>query len=150
MRTTREMKVPAIENGTVIDHIPAVHTYKVLQILRLHDELITIGNNLNSKKLGKKGVVKVCDKTLNQDEVNKIAIIAPSATINVIKNYKVAQKWKVELPDVLDHVVQCFNPNCITRKEQVQSRFFVIRKKPATLKCYYCEKTMGEEHIVLL
>ena len=145
----KERKVAAIENGTAIDHIPATSTFKVLEILDVGDELVTIGNNLKSKKMGVKGVIKIADKTLSKKELNRIALIAPRAKVAVIKNYKVAQKFQIEIPDEFVNVVKCFNPNCVTRQQDVVTRFHTIGEKPLKLKCHHCERIM-EDNIALL
>lgn len=146
----KERKVAAIETGTVIDHIPATSTFKVLQILNVGNELVTVGNNLKSKKMGVKGVIKIADRTLSKTEINRIALIAPKASVAVIKNYEVAQKFNIEIPGEFVNVVQCFNPNCITRHQEVTTKFTTVSKDPLKLKCHYCERTMEKENISLL
>ena len=148
----RELKISAIEEGTVIDHIPTDATFKVAEILDLenHRGIVSIATNLQSKSIGKKGIVKVGGKSLTQDEVNKIAIVAPDATVNLIKNYAVRETIKVKSPDVIDNVVKCSNPVCITNNEQVSSRFYVIKKDPLKIKCHYCERSMGKEDIEIV
>ena len=88
--TKKELKISAIEEGTVIDHIPTDATFKVVDILDLenHNGIVSIATNLQSKSIGKKGIVKVGGKSLTQEEVNKIAIVAPDATVNLIKIMK--------------------------------------------------------------
>jgi len=145
----RELKISAIDEGTVIDHIPTDATFRVVEILDLenHKGVVSIATNLQSKSIGKKGIVKVGGKNLTQDEVNKIAIVAPDATVNLIKNYDVREKIKVKTPDVIDNVVKCSNPVCITNNEQVPTRFYVVKKDPLKIKCHYCERSMGKEDI---
>ena len=145
----RELKISAIEEGTVIDHIPTDAIFKVAEILDLenHKGVVSIATNLQSKSLGKKGIIKVGGKSLTQDEVNKIAIVAPDATVNLIKNYNVKEKIKVNTPDVIDNVVKCSNPVCITNNEQIPTRFYVARKDPLKIKCHYCERIMGKEDL---
>lgn len=150
--TKRELKISAIDEGTVIDHIPTDATFKVVEILDLenHKGIVSIATNLQSKRLGKKGIVKVGGKSLTQDEVNKIAIVAPDATVNIIKNYDVKEKIKVKTPDVIDNVVKCSNPVCITNSEQVATKFYVVKKDPLKIKCHYCERSMGKEDIEII
>ena len=107
--TKKELKISAIEDGTVIDHIPTDATFKVAEILDLenHKGIVSVATNLQSKRIGKKGIIKVGGKSLTQDEVNKIAIVAPDATVNIIKNYDVKEKIKVKTPDVIANVVKC-------------------------------------------
>jgi aspartate carbamoyltransferase regulatory subunit len=146
----KEMKVPGIESGTVIDHIPSESTFKVLDILKIGDELVTIGNNLSSKKIGKKGIIKVSDKMLKKEELDKIALIAPQATINEIKNFKVVKKRQVQMPSLFLGMIKCFNPTCITRHQDVKTKFILINKKPLELKCHYCESVFDKEQLELL
>ncbi len=148
----RELKISAIEEGTVIDHIPTDATFKVVEILDLenHNGVVSIATNLQSKKIGKKGIIKVGGKSLTQNEVNKIAIVAPDATVNLIKNYNVKEKIKVKTPDVIDNVVKCSNPVCITNNEQVLTKFYVVKKDPLKIRCHYCERSMGKEDIEII
>ena len=148
----RELKISAIGEGTVIDHIPTDATFKVVEILDLenHKEIVSIATNLQSKRLGKKGIVKVGGKSLTQDEVNKIAIVAPDATVNIIKNYYVKEKIKVKTPDVIDNVVKCSNPVCVTNHEQIATKFYVVKKDPLKIKCHYCERSMGKDDIEII
>lgn len=147
--TGKELKISAIASGTVIDHIPTDATFKVVEILDLerHKEIISIATNLQSKRIGLKGIVKVGGKNLTQDEVNKIAIVAPDATVNIIKDFKVKEKIKVKTPEVIDNVVKCSNPVCITNNEKVPTKFYIVKKDPLQIKCHYCERAMGKEDI---
>ncbi|HRG03230.1 MAG TPA: aspartate carbamoyltransferase regulatory subunit, partial [Paludibacteraceae bacterium] len=97
----KHLQVAALQNGTVIDHIPADKLFKVFSILNLEScsETITVGNNLNSDTLGKKGIIKISDRFFEEDETNKIALIAPKAKINIIKEYEVVEKRPLELPE---------------------------------------------------
>ncbi len=148
----RELKISAIDEGTVIDHIPTDATFKVAEILDLenHQGIVSIATNLQSKRIGKKGIIKVGGKSLTQAEVNKIAIVAPDATVNIIKNYDVREKIKVKTPDVIDNVVKCSNPVCITNNEQIPTKFYVVKKDPLKIKCHYCERSMGKEDIEII
>ncbi len=148
----RELNISAIDEGTVIDHIPTDATFKVAEILQLekHNGVVSIATNLQSKRIGKKGIVKVGGKSLTQEEVNKIAIVAPDATVNIIKNYNVKEKIKVKAPDVIDDVVKCSNPVCVTNSEKISTRFYVVKKDPLKIKCHYCERGMGKEDLVII
>ena len=148
----REVSISAIKEGTVIDHIPSNVTLKVADILNLEGitGIISIATNLPSKKMEKKGIIKIAGKSLTQDEVNKIAVIAPEATVNIIENYNVKKKLKVLLPNLIEKIVKCSNPNCITNNEKVETRFYVLNKNPLKVKCRYCERAMSKEDIVLL
>lgn len=142
----RELVVSAIENGTVIDHIPAGEVYKVVKILNLdmYEDEVLIGTNLSSKKYGKKGIIKVKNKFFAETEVNKVALIAPNATLIIIKNYEVVEKRRLEIPDTIKQIVKCINPNCITNiEDNIETNFRVVDKEPLKLQCHYCEKTMS-------
>jgi aspartate carbamoyltransferase regulatory subunit len=145
----KELKVSAIENGTVIDHIPALSVFQVIRILNLDNiaNQIMIGTNLDSHKLGKKGIIKVSNKYFESEEINKIALVAPTATLIVIKDYTVVYKAKVEIPDKIKKIVKCINPNCITNHENIPTKFNVIDKENLKLQCHYCEKVTKKEVI---
>ncbi len=149
MKEKKIKRVSAIQNGTVIDHIPAEATFKVLQILNLGNESITIGSNLSSKKMGLKGLVKISNKILTKEELNKMAVIAPHASVCVIKDYKVKNKFHVEIPKILENILKCFNPECITRNEEVPTKFYVVRKRPLKIRCHYCERTFEKDEILI-
>lgn len=137
-----KLKVSAIKEGTVIDHIPAKNLFKVISILGLDviDNQITFGTNLESRKLGAKAIIKVTDKFFEDDEINKIALIAPHAKLNIIRDYEVVEKKVVEIPDSITGIVKCFNPKCITNNEKINTSFKVVANEPISLKCRYCEK----------
>ena len=146
----KERKVSAIRHGTVIDHIPPAYTFKILSMLNISSELVTVGNNLTSKSMGSKGVIKIAEKELTQEELNKIAIFAPEAKVSIIRNYKVAKKHGVTVPKTVEGIVQCFNTNCITRHQPVKTKFHLVQTKPIKLKCHHCEKTFDKEQISLI
>jgi aspartate carbamoyltransferase regulatory subunit len=145
----KELKVSAIENGTVIDHIPTKSVFQVIKILDLteYQNQLLIGTNLDSRKMGKKGIIKVSNKFFKSDEINKIALVAPTATLIIIKNFAVVEKKKVEIPDYAENIVKCFNPNCITNNEEIATKFTVIDKKELKLRCHYCEKITARNNI---
>ena len=140
----KELAVAALENGTVIDHIPSNVLFKVVRILGIEnmDNNVTIGNNLDSRRMGKKGIIKIADVDFDDSVLNRIAIIAPGAKINIIRNFEVVEKRQVELADNLTDLVKCGNPKCITNNEPMRTRFEVIDKKDVTLRCHYCGKTV--------
>jgi len=149
----KELSVSAIKEGSVIDHIPSNTTLKVVDILDLMGirGIISIATNLTSKTMGKKGIIKISGKDLTKEEVNKIALIAPNATVNIIKNYDVKQKIKVTIPSTIYKIIKCSNPNCITNNEKnVMTRFYVLDKDPLKARCHYCERNMDKEDISLL
>ena len=132
----KELKIPAIKEGTVIDHIPSRVTFKVMRILDLKEfeHEISVALNLKSKTMGKKGIIKIEGKFLTQEEVDKIAIIAPDATVNIIERFNVKKKLKVSLPKVIKRIIKCSNPNCITSKENNDTTFYVIGSSPLKVK----------------
>ncbi len=150
--TRRELKVSAIENGTVIDHIPAKSVFQVVRILGLENctEQILFGTNLESKKYGRKGIVKVANLFFESDDINKIALAAPSATLIVIRDYQVVEKKKVEIPDQINNFVKCVNPNCITNHENIPTKFHVIDKVDIKMQCNYCEKVTDKNNMVFI
>ncbi|HPR18559.1 MAG TPA: aspartate carbamoyltransferase regulatory subunit [Candidatus Cloacimonadota bacterium] len=137
----KQIKVNAINNGTVIDHITAGKVRKVLDILHLDGtETVMLGMNLNSNKLGKKAIIKIENKELSQFEVNSIALIAPEATLIIIKNFEVVKKTKLHIPEYIEDIVDCPNPKCITNKETIKSKFKLTNDTPPQVRCIYCEK----------
>ena len=145
----KELQVSAIENGTVIDHIPADKLFDVINVLGITgmDNAMTFGANLKSSKLGKKAIIKIWDKFLEDDEVNKLALVAPSAKINIIRDYDVVEKKTVNVPEKVEGTVKCMNPKCITNHEKVRTKFTVVKDSPIVLKCHYCEKLTDQEHM---
>lgn len=152
MTTHKQLQVSAIENGTVIDHIPADSLFKVITILGLDkiDQQITFGTNLDSAKLGKKAIIKVAGKFFEADEINKISLVAPDVKLNIIRNYEVVEKREVHIPDEVVGIVKCFNPKCITNNEFVVTRFKVENKKELALKCHYCEKITTKDELKMV
>jgi aspartate carbamoyltransferase regulatory subunit len=139
----KELKIPLIKDGTVIDHITAGNAVKVLHILGIpksSSSIVSVAMNVKSR-LGKKDIVKVENREIEPNEVNKIALIAPKATINIIRDYEVAKKYRVKLPDEIVGIVRCSNPTCVSNSsEPVKSRFIVINKDTPQIKCYFCER----------
>lgn len=148
-----ELRIKKIEEGTVIDHIPAGCAFSVLKILNISGKegfTVSIAMNVPSRKLKKKDIVKIEKRELKEEEVNKIALIAPTATINIIKNYKVIKKRRITLPDIIENILKCINPRCITNspREKVTTKFLVVNKKPVRLKCKYCGTILELEDII--
>ena len=144
--------VTAIENGTVIDHIPAEKTYEVLQLLHLNELTtpVTVGCNLRSKKIGRKGIIKVADKFFTDEEISRLSVLAPNVVLNIIKGYEVVEKKTVTSPDHLRGIVKCNNPKCITNNEPMDTLFHIVDKERGTLKCHYCEKEQDITKVQLL
>ena len=146
-----KLKVSAISEGTVIDHIPSENLFKVISILELDttQNMITFGANLDSGKLTNKAIIKVSNQFFADDDINRIALIAPHAKLNIIRDYEVVEKKVVEVPDKVVGIVKCFNPKCITNNEEILTSFKVVNKNPLALKCKYCEKiTHGHQMII--
>ena len=142
MENKKERQVAAIENGTVIDHIPAEKTYQVASLLGL-DKLVTpvtTGNYYASKRIGKKGSIKVSDKFFTTEEISQLSVVAPKVVLNIIKDFEVVEKKTVDTPDELRGIVKCNNPQCITNNEPMQTVFHVVNKVDGVLKCHYCDK----------
>lgn len=152
MSGKKQLSVSAIRNGTVIDHIPAGSLFNVISILKLEeiDSQITFGTNLESQKFGKKAIIKVSEVFFSDKDINKIALVAPQARLNIIRDYEVVDKHSISVPDHISGIVKCVNPQCITNHEDVPTKFDVVAKSPVKLKCHYCEKITDEEHLVML
>ena len=146
-----ELMVRRIKEGTVIDHIDEGKGLQVLDALRIdgHDgSLITIALNVPSGKSKKKDIIKVENKFLKDDDTNKIAVISPKATINIIKNYKLIEKRRVALPNEIDRIFRCSNPDCITNSaEHIESVMDLIDKETMILKCRYCARILDVNEI---
>jgi len=146
------LRVSKIRNGTVIDHITSGHALDVVKILGITGRtggIVTVAMNVSSKKLGVKDIVKVEGRELNSKEVDKIALLAPHASINIIRDYVVVEKQVVKLPEVLKGIVKCANPACISNSEEpVQPTFYVEREEPLRLKCHYCGYIMEKQDVL--
>ena len=137
-----ELVVAAIENGTVIDHIPAEKTYQVVNLLQLEkmDTPVTIGYNLPSKKIGKKRIIKVANKYFTDEEINRLSVVAPNIGLSIIKDYEIVEKKTVKTPDTLKGIVKCNNPKCITNNEPMATIFHTVDKALGIVRCHYCDK----------
>jgi len=137
-----ELRVSKIRDGTVIDHITAGYALDVVRILGISGRdkgPITIAINVPSKRLRTKDIVKIEGRELNPQEVAKIALLAPHASINIIRDYKVVKKKEVKLPGVIENIIKCANPACISNgNEPVKTKFYVDCDEPLVLKCHYC------------
>ena len=145
----KQLQVNAIKDGTVIDHIPTNALFKVIKILKIEDtsNMVTFGNNLDSGLMGFKAIIKVANRFFEDAEVNKIALVAPHAKLNIIRDYEVVEKRVVEIPKEIIGIVHCFNPSCITNAENILTKFEVISDKPIAMKCFYCEKITNESEM---
>lgn len=145
---SKTLSVSAIKNGTVIDHIPCGMALKILQRLNLMKDKaqVTLGLHLKSSKMRYKDIIKIEDRHMTASEAGQIAILAPTATINIIQNYRVIKKLQVAFPEKIVGLISCPNPRCITNHEAVPTFFFVSDNgKAAELKCKYCEKVFAQE-----
>ena len=151
-QNNQELQVAALKNGTVIDHIPSNRLFTVVSLLGLEhmDNNITIGFNLDSKKLGRKGIIKIADKFFDDEEINRISVVAPHIKLNIIRDYKVVEKKEVQMPDELKGILRCANPKCITNNEPMETLFHVSDKENCVVKCHYCEKEQSKEGIKLI
>ena len=147
----KERLVAAIQNGTVIDHIPTEKTFQVVNLLGLEnlDSPITIGVNLTSKKINRKGIIKISDKFFTDDEISRLSVVAPNVVLNIIKDYEVVEKKEVKTPEELRGIIKCNNPKCITNNEPMQTIFHVIDKELKILKCHYCDKEQNMGNVEL-
>lgn len=142
MAAENEVRVSKIRDGTVIDHISSGHALDVVKILGLtgHEhQVVTIAINVPSKRFGVKDIVKIEGRALNHQELNRIALIAPRATINIIHNYIVIEKQKVKLPQSIEYIVKCINPTCVSNSsEPIAPKFALENEEPLLLRCHYC------------
>lgn len=136
------LRVSKIRNGTVIDHIQGGNALAVVKMLGLtgrEGTVITIAINVPSERFQKKDILKIEGRELNPEEVDKIALLSPQASINIIRNFNVMEKKRVQLPEVIKEMIQCTNPACISNSnEPVKASFYVITTNPILLKCHYC------------
>ena len=148
----RELKVSKIKDGTVIDHIRggyALDVVKILGITGKEKKVMTIAINVPSKRFGVKDIVKIEGKALNSQEVNRIALVAPHATINIIHDYTVVEKLEVKLPKAIEGIIKCANPCCISNSDEpVLSKFYVKTEEPLILKCHYCGATLEQANVL--
>lgn len=146
-----QLQVAALENGTVIDHITTDKLFKIVRLLELDqcEESVTIGNNLPSKKVGKKGIIKVSGRYFTDEQISRLSVVCPNIHLSIIKNYEVVEKKTVGLPDMLKDVVKCANPVCITNNEPMHTIFDVVDKEHGIVRCHYCGKTQSIDNIKL-
>ena len=148
----RTLRVSKIKDGTVIDHITSGDALDIARILGITGRragVVTIGMNVPSKRLGHKDMVKIEGRVLATSEVDKIALLAPHATINIVKDYKVVEKQRAKLPEIIRGIVKCDNPACVSNSnEPVQTKFYVEKEEPLRLKCHYCGHIMEKEDVL--
>lgn len=150
----KEMRVRPIMQGTVIDHITAGQALNVLKILGISGTttaVVSVAMNVPSKVMGNKDIVKIEDRELEEQEVDRVSLIAPNATINIIRDFEVVEKYRVDLPDLLEGVMKCDNPNCISNTSEPVISKFTVNKKPVELRCIYCDHVISQgitEHLI--
>ena len=160
MSEGRELLIRAIKHGIVIDHIPSEKVFAIVEILKLkeYSERITVATNMPSSSLGRKGIIKIEEKILEEKELNNISLLAPNVTINIIDNYEVVEKSKLEKLDKVIGLMKCDNPKCISNHENIETKFIRIKEDSEKLdennleekskyKCFYCEKIILEDEI---
>jgi aspartate carbamoyltransferase regulatory subunit len=148
-----KIRIVKIHDGTVIDHIRAGKALEVLKILGITGQegnIVSLAMNINSSRIEKKDIVKVEHRFLKEEEVDRIALVAPEATINLIEDFKIIKKTRVELPETITGIFECPNQRCVTNKERepIRSKYEVVSKKPLLLKCLYCWTMVEEQDII--
>lgn len=148
---SREMKVSKLRNGAVIDHLRPGTAMKAIQVLGITDgTTLAIGMYLESKKMGRKDILKVENRRLTAEEINKIAVLSPEASVCHIQDYAVVEKVRVHVPREIAAIIRCNNPKCITNHERISTRFAVVTDEPLAVRCRYCERSMAGDDITLL
>lgn len=147
---SKTLSVAAIKEGTVIDHIPAGSAFIILQLLKLSTpkHRISLGLNFSSSSMGHKDLIKIENRALTEKEVHDIAVFAPQATINIIKNYRISSKMAAKLPQAVSRILVCPNPRCITNSESIDTLFHIEEhKQKVFLCCHFCEKIFERNEI---
>jgi aspartate carbamoyltransferase regulatory subunit len=144
--------ISQIERGTVIDHLDPKVVFTVVRILGIDRDVptqdtVTVGVNLQSNVLGKKGIIKIANRFLTSEDVNKLSVVSPNATVNIIDDYEVKQKFKVVFPEVVEKILRCPNRNCVTNVEGTPTRFKLVNQEPLLLFCTYCERFTNKDDI---
>ena len=157
MSEGRELLIRAIKHGIVIDHIPSEKVFAIVEILKLkeYSERITVATNMPSSSLGRKGIIKIEEKILEEKELNNISLLAPNVTINIIDNYEVVEKSKLDKLDKVVGLMKCDNPKCISNHENIETKFIRVEEdlnennleEKTKYKCFYCEKIILEDEI---
>lgn len=148
----QELQVAALENGTVIDHIPSAKLFDVISLLHLENvhTAVTVGYNLKSKKMRHKSIIKIAGKFFSDDEINQLSVVAPNVTLSVIRDYEVVEKKEVKMPEELIGIVRCDNHKCITNNEPMPTRFHFLGKERGTLQCHYCNREINLSDVKLV
>lgn len=144
------MRVKAIEHGTVIDHIPPAVTLAVVELLAGPEDEVLVGINFTSRHMGRKGVVKITGRELSPASTSRLALVAPQATMSIIRDFQVVSKGPVPIPPLFSGIGRCPNPNCVTNHEPCTTRFQVVSPSPLRIRCTYCERTFPGSEVALL
>ncbi|MCQ2196102.1 MAG: aspartate carbamoyltransferase regulatory subunit [Bacteroidaceae bacterium] len=147
----QELQVAALENGTVIDHIPSAKLFAVVSLLHLEEckTAVTVGFNLKSKKMGHKSIIKIANKFFTDEELNQLAVITPNVSLCIIRDYEVVEKKTVRLSDDIKGIIKCNNPKCITNNEPMYTRFHVLNHDTGTICCHYCNTQQHLDEVKL-
>lgn len=148
----QELQVAALENGTVIDHIPSSKLFQVISLLHIEElnSSATVGYNLKSKKMGQKSIIKIANKFFSDDEINQLSVVAPNVTLSTIRDYEVVEKKEVHMPEELIGIVRCDNHKCITNNEPMHTRFHFLGRERGTLQCHYCNREISLSDVKLV
>lgn len=151
-KSMRELRVNALRQGTVLDHLEAGTALRAHRVLSIPPEaVVTIGINLPSRRLGGvKDIIKVENHELSPDELNRLALLSPRATVVHIREYQIVRKTKVEMPETFGGLARCANPGCITNHEPVRTRFHLVSREPVRIRCHYCERVMRHADLEIL
>lgn len=142
----KEIHLKPINEGTAIDHLAPGAAMKILRIIGTEGNATTVAMSVPSRKMGKKDLIFIENKKLDEKEINKIALIGKGATVNIIQNHAVTKKMRIGMPDRAEGIIKCINPNCITNAEEIPTKFS-IRRAPFRATCLYCENRMSEKEI---
>ncbi len=147
----RRHQVARLRSGTVVDHLNAGMALKALEVIGVpHRDPALLGINLSSSKMGRKDILKLENVEISAEQIEKLAVFGPEATVSIIREYEVVEKRRVELPETIHGVLRCPNPSCITNHEPLTTKFDVERRSPTHVRCHYCERRITEDDFVLL
>ena len=148
----QELQVAALQNGTVIDHIPSSKIFEVINLLHLEkvSTSVTIGINLKSKKMGHKSILKIADRFFTDEELNQLSVVTPNVSLAIIRDYEVVEKKEVKMPDELIGIIKCDNHKCITNNEPMKTHCHVLDKEKGILQCRYCNREVTLNNVKLI
>lgn len=148
----QELQVAALENGTVIDHIPSSKIFEVISLLHLENvsSSVTIGINLKSKKMGQKSILKIADRFFTDEELNQLSVVTPNVSLAIIRDFEVIEKKQVKMPEELIGIIKCDNHKCITNNEPMRTHFHVLDKENGILQCRYCNREVTLNNVKLI